>query len=412
MQKAIVWAHALPVTASMKLSRLQDELLSALGILDEAVHVIGHRHRSIMEEQNRKAIYWDSYVGQQARALKHTDNRKVEYRGFDCTRGINEAWSVIRALNQTGTRDDVVVSAAAMADALLLLFEGGDVKCALNWNQWQYAQRLLKAASDRYKVPHIYLEQGLLPHTLCADVAGVAAESSLTPAKWKSLLQQGLSPKRYNRTSKAIKTLRARTESIIKQDGDLSGLEIDAGKPVLFVVGQIDSDSNILRFSGKYPTNMSVLRALRPELDRYNIIYKPHPRGEASQIDRIAYAFPEIGITKKGDINKLFSISSAVITRNSTVGLEALIKGVPVITLAESIYAARGITMDAKLKGFSKCISGALKNNYWNERRVWKRTLFFDWLFHEHLWWSKEHEPVEGLHEYSVERIRSCLKLG
>jgi capsule polysaccharide modification protein KpsS len=77
------------------------------------------------------------------------------------------------------------------------------------------------------------------------------------------------------------------------------------------------------------------------------VIVKEHPedisRNNYKNLKKMYRDNKEIIFVKKYDINKLISNSLAVVTINSTVGIESIAKHKPVITLGDAFYNIDGV---------------------------------------------------------------------
>lgn len=131
----------------------------------------------------------------------------------------------------------------------------------------------------------------------------------------------------------------------------LPGLPADlpSGRRIL-IPGQVEDDASIRLGAGKEKTNLALLERARAENPSAVLIYKPHPDVEAGL--RPGVIPPE----------RLKDLADAVIrgvdaaaalrgvdelwTITSTMGFEALLRGLPVTTLGAPFYAGWGLTRD------------------------------------------------------------------
>ena len=114
--------------------------------------------------------------------------------------------------------------------------------------------------------------------------------------------------------------------------------------------GQVEDDASILKGAGPERTNLALLRRVRRDNPGAMVIYKPHPDVEAGlRPGRIA---PEAlrgladHLATGADPIALIEAVDAVWTITSTLGFEALLRGVPVTTLGAPFYAGWGLTRD------------------------------------------------------------------
>jgi len=242
----------------------------------------------------------------------------------------------------------------------------------------------------------------------------------MTNNRWQEICHAGLSLSDYNAAKTATDNLRRGGESIIAAGKETSirdiyyNLKLDPKKPVILVPAQFDSDSNVLLFGGNFPQNLDVLKSLLPVAKDCNVIFKQHPVMNQQQREalksRILHAFPEMFVVDDVKLASLLQICDCIVTRTSGTGLEGLIHHVPVITLGQSIYSHKGLTIDTERReDVPGAVERALAGDFWTPEREWRRMLFFWWLLTEHLFVSAHGEPAEGLHVKSVKRFRSLL---
>ncbi len=118
--------------------------------------------------------------------------------------------------------------------------------------------------------------------------------------------------------------------------------------PRLLVVGQVDDDAAVIKARSDRFENADLLRVAREKNPGACIIYKSHPdvvaglrRGSVTD----ASALADLVLTR-GDPAKLLELVDEVWTISSTMGFEALLRGVPVVCLGAPFYAGWGLTRD------------------------------------------------------------------
>jgi capsular polysaccharide export protein len=123
-----------------------------------------------------------------------------------------------------------------------------------------------------------------------------------------------------------------------------------AGKKVILVPGQVDSDASIKYGSPTLKNNKELLEEVRRQNPDAYICYKPHPdllsgarpdkplwAGIENQVDHLV---------EQGDIISWIEAVDEVHTLTSTVGFEALMRNKPVFTYGLPFYAGWGLTED------------------------------------------------------------------
>jgi capsular polysaccharide export protein len=121
-------------------------------------------------------------------------------------------------------------------------------------------------------------------------------------------------------------------------------------KPVVLVVGQVESDAAVALGSGAVSTNMGLLQAARQMRPDAHLVYKPHPdvvaqlraagRGEGDA----ARHCDEIVIDATMD--RLLHAVDEVHVISSLAGFEALLRQRPVVAHGLPFYAGWGLTTD------------------------------------------------------------------
>lgn len=126
-----------------------------------------------------------------------------------------------------------------------------------------------------------------------------------------------------------------------------------AGRRVILVPGQVETDASIQYGSAHIRSNMALLRAVREaEPDAY-LVYKPHPdvfarlrrpgQGEAQAgqwCDEVLGPLP---------FAQLLGAVDEVHVLTSLAGFEALLRGKPVVSYGQPFYAGWGLTRDVRM---------------------------------------------------------------
>ena len=130
--------------------------------------------------------------------------------------------------------------------------------------------------------------------------------------------------------------------------GDLP--EIPKGKRTLLVPGQVEDDASITFGADTVRTNLALLQAVRAENPDAFLLWKPHPDVEAGL--RKGHVTPdavqELADATLSQVNAHAALSAVdeVWTITSTIGFEALLRGISVTCFGMPFYAGRGLTQD------------------------------------------------------------------
>ena len=123
--------------------------------------------------------------------------------------------------------------------------------------------------------------------------------------------------------------------------------EMPVGRKIL-VVGQVEDDASVQLGCSKWRTNDALLQETRARNPDAVILWKPHPDVEAGLRKGTAEHADDLADVTLTDVSALDAISAAdeVWTLTSTLGFEALLRGVPVTCLGMPFYAGWGLTTD------------------------------------------------------------------
>ena len=132
---------------------------------------------------------------------------------------------------------------------------------------------------------------------------------------------------------------------------NLGGSGLPEGLPEgrrILVPGQVEDDASIRLGTWEVATNRGLLEAAREANPHACLLYKPHPDveaglrpGDVPEASVIADA-----VLSRADPMALLDEVDAVWTMTSTLGFEALLRGVPVTAFGRPFYAGWGVTDD------------------------------------------------------------------
>ncbi|AXC50422.1 capsular polysaccharide biosynthesis protein [Paracoccus suum] len=184
--------------------------------------------------------------------------------------------------------------------------------------------------------------------SLVADDLGIYYDPT-GPSRLEALIRAPLPPGGAARSEALIARLRAEGTSKYNLSGSAPEI-VAAGRRVILVPGQVEDDASIRLGAGRVRTNLGLLAATRAENPHAFIVWKPHPDVEAGLRPGAVPAHALAGladVTAPGaNPAALLAQIDEVWTMTSTLGFEALIRGVPVVTLGAPFYAGWGLTRD------------------------------------------------------------------
>jgi capsular polysaccharide export protein len=238
------------------------------------------------------------------------------------------------------------VVAAVYLDLFVNRFRKRSVDLLVVWGGFQLPVAAALAAARDAGVATLFCENGYLPKTIVVDRMGINAGNSLMgkPAEFYRgvLLDDTRRENLFDMplVTRPLKSGSATSENIVLPER------------FAFLPLQVHDDSQILLYSPHFPDMPSVVRFCAEGIEAYNrrnaaqlrLVVKEHP----SDHGRIDYsdafrAFPDVVFTKLMNTQQLIQKSAAVITVNSTVGIEAMLHLKPVIALGDAFYAIPGL---------------------------------------------------------------------
>ncbi len=223
----------------------------------------------------------------------------------------------------------------------------------LNWNGLTVPGALASYAAKVMGKRVIYLERGTFPNTVQIDPEGVNAGSSVARLDPATLDEIELTPER-----------RARIESLAFGNRPPGRINLGAPAPLAsfdavelperFVLygSQVHDDTQIRFYSPRFPTVADAIRFVYRELEAYNagggaalrLVVKEHPQDEG-RIDygNLKEELKGAIFIARADNGALIPRARAFVTINSSMGLQAIHCGVPVVTLGDALYNLPGV---------------------------------------------------------------------
>jgi hypothetical protein len=260
-----------------------------------------------------------------------------------------------------GRPEDAVsalVQAGEIAERFLALASWWRPQFVLCWNGWTLPWSVANALGRKHGAFVLCAERGLVPDSLVLDSEGVNAGSYLAGEKWRRIAEREPSAGDREWASEYRRRYREERRTVVSKRGATSHtkvatdeLGIPADAMVVLCPAQLDEDTNPVLFAPEFPTNASVLEALRSaalNLGRIFVLFKTHPEDLSAPQD-YSRLLQGIG-AMVGDVplHDLLDVAQVVVTRNSTVGFEGLLAGKPVIALGRALWTGKGFTNDIR----------------------------------------------------------------
>lgn len=241
-------------------------------------------------------------------------------------------------------------------------------KCVCVWNGHRLRERAAVAAAEHLGIPVLYFENGYLPNTTSIDPQGVNDACTLPRNPEFYLEFSRANHINHNQVIDALDVRQPLETKIPQAAPDLHG---DISGDYIFVPFQVDLDSQLLVNSPRIKT----MRAFYAELEsvavnhrQWLFVVKEHPSCKLHYQD-LHQRQPNIVFTNN-NTEQLIKNARAILTINSSVGMESLIFHKPVITLGKAFYNIPGMVLQAEnAEQIAACIQ-AIYTDAWQPDSV------------------------------------------
>lgn len=227
-----------------------------------------------------------------------------------------------------------VTQAGLLKQALEAEMKAQVPDCSLIFNGSAYPESVLAAVSRT--LPRVFVEGGFFPNTLQIDPKGLNGANSIprSPEFYRvaDFASEGLPKTVNNRPSKR------------------QFEKVDLAPGFVFVPFQVPSDMQVTLHS-PWVRDMAhfleVVTAAAEDNPDEVFVIKEHPSFKHSVKNHLP-PHPRVIFANGNITSELLEQSRAVMTLNSTVGIEALLHDKPVITLGEACYNIEGLVQRAQ----------------------------------------------------------------
>jgi capsular polysaccharide export protein len=251
-----------------------------------------------------------------------------------------------------------------------------EYKKILIWNGFMFRQAIILEIAKLYGIEPVYFESGFLPNRFVIDKKGVNFYNSVP--RDKKFYENYHNDKSLPDTLIPRKPKNAKKFSSLKKE--------PLPENFIFVPFQVDYDTQILLFS-PWVRSMEELFFLMKEIAeelKINIVFKEHPssRKEYPHLHKIARQHKFIQFANAYPTQELIQKANAVVTINSSVGIESLLFYKKVITLGEAFYNIDGIVKHVQNKEELEKVLKNL-NNFKIDKNLIKN--FLTYLYYDYL---------------------------
>lgn len=206
-------------------------------------------------------------------------------------------------------------------------------------NGAHYKQQVAIAAAKALNINVLYLELGCLPNTTMIDNAGVNYNCNI-PKDANFYLNLSNTETAKSLPSKLLARPSVKTTT----------KEITLPEKYIFVPFQVRDDTQILLHSpwinSMYELYDRITNAAEHLDSDYIFVVKEHP-SDKKTYKELHERHPRIIFANSNNTQELIDNATAVITINSTVGIESLLLQKPVICLGNAFYSFSGLTHPA-----------------------------------------------------------------
>ena len=233
--------------------------------------------------------------------------------------------------------------------ACLRLLEASPVGCIGLWNGGQWRTSILRAVARHLGRRTLFFENGLLPGTTTVDPRGVNAGSSI-PRTAAFYRERGVAAGAGTGAGTGTGVQLVPRESR-RGPGEAS---TDLPERFLLVPFQIESDTQVMEHSPWIRDMESLVRILIEAREAAGpsaptLVFREHPSCRSSSPSLRARALAAGALfANSNPMQELLERAQGVVTLNSTVGIEALLCGCPVLALGVAVYAVPGIASSAR----------------------------------------------------------------
>ena len=316
--------------------------------------------------------------------------------------------------------------------------ENEKIEMCIMWNTSYLFDRALYRFCQKNKIKYFVLENGYFrPFTLSVDKKGANYESSIKEQFEKNknkikldenqlkenlylnTLEKNYIKRNYNfiifytlriidkclyyKQNKFFDISETGLFSHLKKINSLKKIKIDKKEleaEYIFVPFQVENDSQIILNSNNIKKMKDLFEIISNSVEEINkkknrnlkCIFKTHPVDKNINLDEILKLeklFKNSKIITEGNTKELIKHSKLVITINSTVGIEALVLGKPVITLGDAFYNINNIaTKCENLNKLDKCIILKL-NEKINKYEINKFLYYLRFYYFKEINWRK-----------------------
>lgn len=209
------------------------------------------------------------------------------------------------------------------------------------WNGEKAPYHTIVEVAKAHRIPVLFFENGLLPNTTTLDFKGVNAKNSLPRASqfYREFAQTANIPNDVKLYQRPLHKKREIEPTI------------NLPTRFLFIPLQVPNDSQII-VNSPWIRSMehlftTVIQSWQESpMRKHHLVFKAHPSWPCN-FSHLSSSHDRVLFANNNDTQELIEKASAVITINSTVGIESLLLGKPVVTLGNACYNIEDLVLHA-----------------------------------------------------------------
>ena len=193
----------------------------------------------------------------------------------------------------------------------------------------------LRIVAEDLKIPSCFMERGIFKNSLFLDEKGCNGAASISSVNYSKEVKHFSEIQKNEVYSLFKDKINFKSKSL-----DSSNYKELVGKKIVFFPLQVTRDTNILLYS-KFNSMRHAFHHIYTSLNDKNTVFviRPHPEESLNQAINIP-KLDDVFICKDESLEFWIENAHLIVTINSTVGLEAILKNKPVISLGQSVYSS------------------------------------------------------------------------
>ncbi len=236
-----------------------------------------------------------------------------------------------------------------------------DCDTVVLWNGMRGARFAAANIARARGLKTVFFERGFLPNTVQIDSQGVNYGSRSARPSLETVRNVAITPERQEWLDSLAFEQRPLGNMERPVAREVTGVgEIDLPPRFLLFVAQVHDDTQIDFYSPHFRTVEAAIRYTHAELRAHNethgddlrLVVKEHPQDyRRARYGELRRELADALFLHNVNNDELIARSAAVVTVNSSMGLQAIAQDRPVATLGESVYGLSGVVYRAPEDG-------------------------------------------------------------